>query len=176
MLENLKLKLARFIVRRKYIKKNLEPIMFNKAISSSVDFFVILPGSDAEFYHSFELLRYLIIHRKSVTLFLPEHKYNLIPEKDKYKFIAFNPLQKNKLNLPDASLIQLLETKTYDVVIDLNRKDEIFFSAVANIVNSKMRISFNKENSSPYYNFLFADNQQDPEVAFRNMLNFLQMF
>ena len=176
MLENLKLQLARFIVRRKYLKKNLEPIMFNKAISGAVDFFIILPGNDAEFSHSFELLRYLIIHRKSVTLFLPEHKYNLIPEKDRYRFISFNLLQRTKLNLPASSLIELLENKTFDVVIDLNRQEDIFFSAVTNIVKSRLRICFNKEHSSAYYNFLFADNQNIPEVAFRNMLNFLQMF
>ncbi len=176
MFENLKVKLARLIIRRKYLKKNIEPIVFNNIISQSVYFLVILPGSEKEFIHSFELIRFLIIHRKSVTLFLPEHKYNLIPEKERYKFIVFNPLQKTKLNLPDPSLIESLQNKTFDVVIDLNRQENIFFSAVANIVKSRLRICFNKEYSGAYYNFLFADSQENPEVAYRNMLNFLQMF
>ena len=176
MLENLKLWIARFIVRRKYLKKNLEPIVFNNAITQAVYFLVILPDSEKEFNYSFDLLRFLIIHRKSVTLFLPEYKYNLIPEKEKYKLITFNPHQKNKLDLPDSSLINSLQNKTFDVVIDLNRKENIFYSAVTNIVKSKLRISFNKEHSGAYYNFLFADTHNNPEVAFRNMLNFLQMF
>ncbi len=176
MLENLKLKLARFIVRKKYLRKDLEPVVFNNVISQAIYFLVILPGSEKEFQHSFELLRFLIIHRKSVTLFLPEHKYSLIPEREKYKIVAYNPLQKTKLNLPNPALENSLHNKTFDVVIDLNRHENIFFSAVANIVKSKLRISFNKENSEAYYNFLFADSQNNPEVAFRNMLNFLQMF
>ena len=176
MFENLKLKLARFIVRRKYLKKNLEPIIFNNSITQAVYFLIVLPESEKEFRLSFDLLKFFLIHHKSVTVFVPEHRVGLIPEKEKYKIIAFNPLQKNKLNLPDQSLINSLQNKTFDVVIDLNRQENIFFSTVANIVHSKLRISFNKENSGAYYNFLFADTQKDPEVDYRNMLNFLQMF
>jgi hypothetical protein len=176
MFENLKLKLARIIVRKKYLKKNLEPIVFNKIITDAQDFFVIMPESDVDFYNAHDLLKYLIIHRKNVTLFLPEHKYNLMPEKDKYKFISFNLLEKTKLFLPDQNLTERLKNKLFDVVIDLNRKENIFFSAVANIVNSKLRISFTKENSESYYNFQFAGSTDNSEVAFRNLLNFLQMF
>ncbi len=176
MFENLKLKLARIIVRKKYLKKNLEPIIFNKIITDAQDFLIIMPESDTDFYHAQDLLRYLLIHRKSVTLFLPEHKYNLMPEKDKYKFIAFNPLEKTRLFLPDHNLTEKLKDKTFDAVIDLNRNENIFFSAVANIVISKLRISFTKENSESYYNFQFAGSPGNTEVAFRNLLNFLQMF
>lgn len=176
MFENLKLKLARIIVSRKYLKKNLEPIVFNNIISGAQDFFIIMPESDTDFYHSLDLLKYLFIHRKSITLFLPEHKYSLIPEKEKYKFIAFGPLQKSKLFLPVPELSDKLKSKTFDVVIDLNRQENIFFSAAANIVESKLRISFTKENSEAYYNFQFADSRNNPEVAYRNLLNFLQLF
>ena len=176
MFENLKLKLARFIVSKKYLKKNLEPIVFNNVITQAVYFLVILPENEKEFHHSLELLRFLNIHRKSITIFLPEHKYNLVPEKEKYKLIAFDPLHKSRLNLPAPMLINSLHDKTFDVVIDLNRRENIFFSAVANIVHSKLRIGFNKENSGIYYNFLLSDTQNNPEVAYRNLLNFLQMF
>ena len=176
MFEKLKLRLARIIVRKRYLKKNLEPIVFNKIISNAQDFLILMPESDTDFYHSQDLLKFLTIHRKSVTLFLPEHKYNLMPEKDKYKFISFNPLEKTKLYLPDHILTELLKNKTFDAVLDLNRKENIFFSAVANIVESKLRISFTKENSEPYYNFQFAGSPDNAEVAFRNLLNFLQMF
>lgn len=176
MFENLRLKLARIIIRQKYLRKNVDPIMFNNVISRAQDFFIIMPDSDTDFYLSMDLLKYLLIHRKSVTLFLPEHKYSLIPEKDKYKYIPFNQLQKTKLFLPNQVLKDKLKTKTFDVVIDLNRQESVFFSAVVNIVQSKLRIGFDKANSSPYYNFQFAETQNNPEVTFRNLLNFLQMF
>jgi len=176
MFDKLRLKLARIIIRQKYLRKNTDPIMFNNIISQAKDFFIIMPDSDAEFSYSMDLLKYLLIHRKSVTLFLPEHKYSLIPEKDKYKFIPFSPLEKTKLFLPNQALKDRLKTKTFDAVIDLNRQESVFFSAVVNIVQSKLRIGFDKANSSPYYNFQFAETQNNPEVTFRNLLNFLQMF
>jgi len=176
MFENLKLKLAGIIIRNKYLKRNLNPIVFNKVITQAQDFLIIMPEVDTDFFHSLDLLKYLSINRKSITLFLPEHKYNLIPEKDKYKFVSFSYLEKTKLSLPNQVLTDRLKNKVFDVVMDLNRKENIFFSAVANIVASKLRICFTKENSEPYYNFQFAGSPDNAEVAFRNLLNFLQMF
>ena len=135
-----------------------------------------MPEDDKDFYHSFELLHYLIIHKKIVTLFIPEYKYNLIPEKDKFRSVTFTALDKNKLNLPSANLVERIQNKNYDVVMDLNRKGIVFFIAVSNIVNSKLRFSFNNEENEGYYNFLFNDNANNSEISFRNLLNFLQMF
>ena len=176
MFENLKLKLAHYTTRKKYLKKNLEPIVFNKIISNALEFLILMPEDDKEFYHSVELLQYLNIHRKNVTIFAAEHKFNLIPEKEKYKFISYTQTQKNKFNLPDPILVNKLKDKSFDVVIDLNRNENIFFSAVTNIVNSNLRMSYIKERSEGYYNFQFAETGNDPEVSLRNLINFLQMF
>jgi hypothetical protein len=60
--------------------------------------------------------------------------------------------------------------------VDLNRSEDVFFSAIANVVKSKIRVSFEKEYSGQYYNMQIADKNTDPEVAYRSFLNYLRMF
>lgn len=176
MLENLKLKTAHFILKRKYWTKNSQKIPYNNSISGSTEFFVIMPADDKDFYHSADLLKYLLIHKKDVTLFLPSHKQSLILEKEKYKFKTFTIEMVSKLNLPKKELVQKLESLDYDVVIDLNRGENIFSSCVANIVKSKLRISFKKEQSGKYYNLIYSDSSPIAEANYRNFIKFLEMF
>jgi len=176
MFEGLKRKIGRFVLRRKYLHKNIEQLVYNNVISSARDFFIVMPSVDNDFYHTLEILKYYQKQNKVITLFLPEHKYNLIPDKEKYKFISFLPHQVSRFFLPDKNLVARLNTKEFDVVIDLNRTEDIFFSAISNIVKSKIRISFVKEFSENYYNLQIVDKQGDSETSYSSFLNYLQMF
>ncbi len=176
MFEELKRKYAHFIIRRKYLKKNEHSISYIRVLSDASDFFIIMPKAEIDFIHALDIIRYYQIHKKIITLFLPKHKYNLIPDKGKYKFIPYDLLQINQINLPNSELKLRLKPKEFDVVMDLNRSEEVFFSAVANIVKSKVRVSFKKENSENYYNLLINDKQTNSEAAYRNFMNYLKMF
>ena len=176
MFEGLKRKIGRFVVKRKYLHKNIEQLAYNNVISSAKDFFFVMPSLDNDFYHTLEILKYYQKQNKVITLFLPEHKYNLIPDKEKYKFISFLPHQVSRYFLPDKNLFSRLNTKEFDVVIDLNRSENIFFSAISNIVKSKIRISFVKEFSEKYYNLQIVDKQGDSEASYKSFLSYLQMF
>ncbi len=176
MFEGIKKKYAHFVVRRKYLRKDTRPVLYNKILSGATDLLLIMPKDDKDFYHCHDILRYFLIHKKIITLFLPEYKYNLIPEKDKYKCISYMPVNINKIFLPTHHLIERLKNKEFDAVIDLNRNEDVFFSAVSNLVRSKVRVSFNKELSSNYYNMLISEKNEEPEAAYRSFLNYLKMF
>lgn len=176
MFEGIKRKIGHFVVKKKYLHKNIEQLAYNNVISNAKDFFLIMSNSDKDFYHSLEILKFFQNQKKVITLFLPEHKYNLIPDKEKFKFISFLPHQISRFHLPDKNLVARLLTKEFDVVIDLNRSENIFFSAITNIVKSKIRISFVKEMSESYYNLQIVDKQGDSEVSYKSFLNYLQMF
>ncbi len=176
MIEKIKHKLAHYLLSKKYLRNGNQQIVFTKIVTNSNNFFVILPFEDIDLNNSLDLIKYLIIHKKNVTVFLQEHKYNYFPAKDKVTFLTYNSEDISKLNLPSKVLYKNLKEKTYDVVIDLNRKENTFFSAVANVVDSKVRISFKKEKSEDYYNLLYEDFTNESELAFRNFLNFLRMF
>jgi hypothetical protein len=176
MFEGIKRKIAHYILRKKYLRKDVKQSSFNHVISGANDFFIVMPRDDKDFYHSLDILKYFQIHRKVITLFLPEHKYGLIPEKEKYKCISYLAAVKRRFNLPEKGLVSRLESKEFDIVIDLNRGEDVFFSAVSNIVKSKIRVGFAGELSEKYYTMQIAEKQSDPEVAYRNFLSYLKMF
>ena len=176
MFEGLKRKIAHYLIRRKYLRKNIQQLVFTNIISGSHDLFIVMPKEDKDFFHSLDILKYYQIHKKVITLFLPEYKYSLIPEKEKFKFISYHPHQVTRFNLPDKNLVSRLTGKEFDIVIDLNRKENVFFSAISNIVQSKIRVSFEKELSGRYYTMQITDKQSEPELSYRSFLSYLKMF
>lgn len=176
MLENLRKKIGHYLLKRKFVGKNSEPVSFNKIISGSFDFFIVMPKDDKDFYYVLEIIRYFQIHKKRITLFLPDFKYNLIPEKEKYERLSYQPDQVTKFFLPSGSLVNKINKKEYDVVLDFNRAEDIFCSAAANIPRAKVRAGFSKLNSEGYYNLLFDGKADGAEVSYRNFLRFLQLF
>ncbi|MFA7228747.1 MAG: hypothetical protein WC061_06920 [Melioribacteraceae bacterium] len=176
MFEELKRKIGHYLLRRRFLRKEIKPSSFNNVISNAKDLFIVMPRDDRDFFNSLDILKYYQIHRKSITLFLPEHKYGTVPEKEKYRFISFQAAVKKTFNLPDKNMVRRLEGKEFEIVIDLNRSEDLFSSAVCNIVNSKVRVGFARERSELYYSLQIAGNQGDPEVSYRNFLNYLKMF
>jgi hypothetical protein len=176
MFDKIKLKIAHYVINKKYVKRMNQPISYNKIISNSINFFIIMPKDDNDFYHSLELIRYFQLHHKILTLFLPEYKYNLIPEKEKYRYISYHNEQVNRFNLPKKSLIHRLNNKEFEIVIDLNKHEDVFFSAISNIVQSKLKIGFNKERSESYYNLQISGANGTGELIYKNFLSFLLMF
>lgn len=176
MFEGLKRKIAHYIVYRKYLRKNIQQLVFTNIISDSRDLLIVMPKDDKDFSYSLDILKYYHIHKKVITLFVPEYKYSLIPDKEKYKIISYHPYQISWLNLPKKNLTTILTRKEFDVVIDLNRCEDVFFSAISNIVRSKVSVSFEKELSGRYYNMQISDKQLNPELSYRSLLSYLKMF
>ncbi len=176
MFEEIKKKISHFILRQRYVKKNSNPLPYTNVISNAHSFFIVMPKQDDDFSCSLEILKYLSAKKKSITLFLPNNKLSLIPQKEKFRFISFNPEQVTKFNLPGKKIIEYLDGMEFDIAIDLNRREDVLFSAVTNIAKSKLKVSFAKEFSESYYNLQITDKQASSEASYRSFLNYLQMF
>lgn len=176
MFEELRRKYAHFIIKRKYLRKSNELIDFKKAISGAKDVLVIMPDQEADFSASVEIVKYLQIHKKDVTLFISELKHEAITPKQDFKFISFHPTQITWFFLPDRRLMTRLAGKRFDAVIDLNRQEDTFFSSIANAVQSGIRAGFRKNRSSDYYNLLYESKQSEPAAAYSKFLEHLSMF
>jgi len=176
MIEKIKLRISHYLIHKNYLRKRNEPFSFNKIISNATDFLIIMPSEENDFYHSLELIKYILIHKKNISLFLPEYRYSLLPEKEKFKIISYHEKQKTRFNLPEKSLGNRLRAKEFDIVIDLNKKEDVFFSAVSNLVTAKLRMSFVKERSEDYYDLQIANSIENSEQIYRQFLSYLQMF
>lgn len=176
MFENVKKKIGRYLLNKRYCKTDCSVINYNNALLKSSDIFVIMPRNDQDFYHSLDLIKFLLNQGKRITLFLPEFKYNLIPEKDKYRFVSYQPQQATRFFLPDKTLESMLKVKEFDAVIDLNRGEDLFYSAAANIVKSKIRIGFSRQFSENCYNLQYRDWNNQLDTNYNGFLGFLKMF
>jgi len=175
MFENTKHKTAEFIVRKKYLRKQTFNINFKNFISSSSDILIILPDPIEDFENSIEVVRYLSIHKKNVSVFLSESRKKNIPKIPNVKKLFFNEKEISKLGLPKNRLTEKLKKDTYDIVIDLNLGDDLFSSAIANIPLSSYRVGFKKKDSDIYYNFQIPG-KINSENSYRFLLNSFEMF
>ncbi len=176
MFEQIKYKIAVYLVKRKYIKTNIAPIPFNNFSQEAINYLVIVPENDEDFKNSFLILKYLAERGKSITLFISEHRYSLIPEKEKYRVLSFSFQQMNKLRIPDPILREKLGKRNFDVVLNLNRCNDIFLNSITFLVNTSYRVGFKNNEISDYFNLQIPLNENNSKISYENLLNSLKMF
>ncbi len=176
MIQEAKKNLAKIIFEKKYLSDIYNKQLFNSFLEDANKFLFLLPGNDKDFKHAFDVVKYFQIHKKEVSLFLPEYAINLIIDSRKYKFIGYGVNDVNKLGLPSKSLINSLKDLYFDVVVDLNRTENLFFIAVAHLVQAKYRIGFSRKSINAHYNVQLVNKKINSEITYRNLLNSLKMF
>lgn len=176
MLEKIKDFIAQIIFKRKFKYTPGEVLPYKEFFSNSLDFFIILPLDESDFRECNDVLTYLKIHKKFLTIFIPEHKWNLFQEAKDYKFITYTHEEVTKFNLPSKELIAKIKEKQYDCLIDLTRHVSIFNAAIANLLSAKYKIGFGKKDGKAGYNFQVSLNEINAEISYKNLLNSLRMF
>ncbi|MFH1198247.1 MAG: hypothetical protein V1720_21265 [bacterium] len=176
MFDLLKQKIAKLLLHHKVksIERASQP--YNKFISRSLDYLIIMPKNEQDFKNGLSVLEYFIHHKKNISVFIPDVKFNFIPHKSGLNIIDFSLDDITKLNMPGKGLQQRLKNRTCDVLIDLNLEDEVFYDAVVLMVESKYKIGFEKPDSDRYYNFQVPKSENNSDFSYRNLLNSLKMF
>ena len=176
MIESIKNSISRFLILNKLKRTELSEQDFSEALRRSGSFLVLMPEDEKDFRASFVVLEHLDHINKSVKILTRDYRISLMPAKFRNRAMEFGIGDLNRLDLPNHKLLDKLSQMRFDGVIDLNRKDELFFSYAANLVNARIRIGYTKKNSDKYYNFQIANNDIDPEISYSNFLNCLKMF
>jgi len=176
ILDSVKHFIADFRVRRlnKLQKKN--PVSFNNFINSSVEFFIILPEGQSKDEAVNDLFSFLLSHGKRVSVFTTIEDFNYFPFRMKTQLIDYTLGEITKFNLPDKNLAQRLHKRKFDVAIDLNLSENVFYSTIMNLIKAKFLIGFNKENSDTYYNVQIHGNLNNPKLAYENLVKSIRMF
>jgi hypothetical protein len=176
MIDYLKKLTAELIVSGK-LKQNVHSEMtFSSVLKKSFSFLVLMPQNDKDYRESFHILDYLDAQGKNLTILTNDFRVSLLPAKFRNKAIGFAVDEVSKLNLPTRKLIDRISNKSFDVVIDLNRDENLFYSYLSNIVKSKLRIGFKKRKAETFYNFLVDGSENDSAKSYINFLNCIKMF
>lgn len=176
MIELIKKKTAELIVAGKLKHKTQSEMAFSSALKKSFSFLILMPQNDKDYRESFQILDYLESQGKTLTILTNDFRVSLLPAKYRNKAIGFAVTEVSKLNLPSHKLIERIREKNFDVVIDLNKEENLFYSYLANIVKSRIRIGFKKRKAESFYNFLVDGSDNDSVKSYINFLNCIKMF
>ncbi len=176
MIELIKKKTAEIIVSGRLKHQKNQELLFSSALKKSFSFLVLMPANEKDYRESFQILDYLEGQGKTLTILTNDFRVSLLPAKFRNKAIGYSVSEVSKFNLPTSKLSERLKEKLFDVVIDLNREENLFYSFIANIVKSKIRIGFKKRKADVYYNFLVDGSDNDSAKSYYNFLNCIKMF
>jgi hypothetical protein len=176
MIDTIKNKIARRILNNKYLAPKSSQVDFNKFYSNAMDFILIMPSDDLDFHNSMEVVKSLTKGNLLLTIVVPEYKYSLLQNKSKLRPITYTKNDINFFNLPSQKLLDEIGAKSFDILIDLNRNENLFCSALSKVVDAEYKVGFTKLNSDRYYNFQIEANKINSEISYRNLLNSLKMF
>jgi len=176
IIEIVKEKISRFIITRKLKSIVLSEQDFSESLKRSGSFLFLMPEDETDFRACFIVLNHFEELNKSIKVITRDYRISLLPTKFRNRAMEIGINNLNKLDLPSQQLTATFAEMRFGAVIDLNRKDNLFYSFVANLVNAKIRIGYAKKGADKFYNFQVADSDIDPAQSYKSFLNCLKMF
>jgi hypothetical protein len=175
LFENLKKKIGYFLLRKTMIK-NLEESNFNQFVTSANNYLVIFPTDDMDFHNGIDIAKYFTIHKKNVTVLIQDIKRNLVNLTNNFNIIEYGINDISKFGLPNKKFITELSKYNFDILIDLERDENLFINGVTSSVKAKYKVGFKKNEIENLYNFQIINPKLNSEISYRNLLNSLRMF
>jgi hypothetical protein len=176
MIATLKQTAARFIVRKRIPEAEFSQRNFSSIFAKTYSFLILMPAAEADFRFVFPLLDYLREQRKNIVVMTYDFRVSLLQPYFKTNAIEHGLKDETKLNLPSKKLLDKLSNLRFDVIIDANREENLFYSYIAKSLNTNVKIGFVRSDSDKYFNFQVINKQNDPESSYKNLLESLKMF
>ena len=176
MIASLKERAARFIVKKRVPVGEFSQRNFSSIFAKTYSFLVLMPSSESDFRFVFPVLEYLREQRKNIVVMTYDYRVSLLQPYFKTNAIEHGLRDETKLSLPSKKLLDKLSNMRFDVVIDTNREEILYYSYVAKSLNSQVKIGFARSDSDKYFNLQVINKQNDPETSYKNLLDCLKMF
>ncbi|MFA8342010.1 MAG: hypothetical protein ACEPO8_03450 [Rhodothermaceae bacterium] len=176
MLKPIKNKISNYLARRKYLKEDIGSVKFNDFFNNSDSFLILMPNEENEFRFGLKVAEFLAELEKQITILTPVKFSGKIPQNKNTKIIHFAFEDVTKFNLPSDFLANKLNRKKFDVVMDLERFENLFYSSLTHMTQSKFKIGFQKEKLNEFYNILIDNKNERPEFCYDDMIESLKMF
>lgn len=176
MLNVLKDKIAHSIVDWKLKKKEYGYQTFTEFFKKSFSFLVLMPHDETDFAHSVQVLNFLEEKRKHASILTYDFRVSLLPLRLRPKVIEHTQAHVSMVKLPSSKITDKLASMNFNVILDLNRKENLFYSYISSTLDVPIKVGFSKPNSDKYYNFQILDNEKEAELSYKNFLHCLEIF
>ena len=176
MLDLIKDKIAQTVVDWKLKDKKNKEQTFTDFFKHAFKFLILMPQNDADFAHSVQVLYFLEDNKKHASALTYDFRVSLMPLRFRSRVIEHTLTDVNVLKLPSNQIISKLNGMMFQVVLDLNRKENLFYSYISSVVEVPIRVGFVKPNSDLYYNVQIKDDEAEAEISYKNFLECLKIF
>jgi|GEM_PF-437541 len=176
MISTIKKRAAKFIVNRKVPGGEFSQRNFSSILAKTYSFLVLMPSSESDFRFVFPILEYLRDRRKNIVVMTYDFRVSLLQPYFKTNAVEHGLKDETKLSLPSKKLLDKLSNMRFDVIIDANREESLFYNFISKSLHSQVKIGFTRTDSDKYFNFQVVNKQNDPETSYKNLLDCLKMF
>lgn len=170
-----KQKAARIFVNLKLKESEFDNQSFSSAFKSSNSFLILMPDDDKDFQYAIDILDYLEELKKDYSILTFDYRVSLLPLRYRKKALGHGMKDINKIELPSKRLTSNLTKKKYDTLLDLNRKEQLFYTYISGIVSAAVSIGFAKDFADKVYNIQIANSETNPKISYENLLNCIKM-
>jgi hypothetical protein len=174
-MQMLKQTAARAYIQHKLKKSNLSNKSFSYAFKNSNSILVLMPEKKKDFQYSTDILVFLEKLKKEIFILTNDYRVSLLPVHFRNKALGHGLKEINKIDLPSKGLLSKLLKKEYDVVLDLNRQEQLFYTYVSGVMNAAVSIGFANSFADKVYNIQIANSETNPKISYENLLNCLKM-
>ena len=174
-MQMLKQTAARAFIQYKLKKSNFSNKSFSYAFKNSNSILVLMPEGDKDFQYSTDILVFLEKLQKDILILTNEYRVSLLPLHFRSKALGHGLKEVNKIDLPSKRLLSKLLKNKYDVVLDLNRQEQLFYTYVSSVMSAAVSIGFANSFADKVYNIQIANSETNPKISYENLLNCLKM-
>lgn len=176
MISTIKKRAAKFIVNRKVPGEEFSQRNFSSIFAKTYSFLILMPSSESDFRFVFPILEYLRDRRKNIVVMTYDFRVSLLQPYFKTNAVEHGLKDETKLSLPSKKILDKLSNMRFDVIIDANREESLFYTFISKSLHSQVKIGFTRTDSDKYFNFQVVNKQNDPETSYKNLLDCLKMF
>ena len=176
MITAIKARAARFIVKRRAPGGEFSQRNFSSIFAKTYSFLILMPANESDFKFVFPILEYLREQRKNIVVMTYDFRVSLLQPYFKTNAIEHGLKDETQLKLPSKKLQNKLSNMRFDVIIDTNREEILYYSFIAKLLNAQVKIGFARSDSDKYFNFQVINKQNDPETSYKNLIDSLKMF
>lgn len=168
-------KLKYYYISQVY-KKKQEIKNFNGLLNKVKNVFIIMPENENHFTDSVPIAEYLSTMKKEVTLFINNSVLHLFYNSYNFKIEEYFETDKNRFGFPTRSIKAKLKKIHCDLLIDLNKEENLFLSVCGKNICTAASIGFTNTLSDFSYDIQFSPTEDNSKISYKNFLNCLQMF
>ncbi len=131
MITAIKARAARFIVKEKSSGEEFSQRNFSSIFTKTYSFLILMPASESDFKFVFPILEYLREQRKNIVVMTYDFRVSLLQPYFKTNAIEHGLKDETQLKLPSKKLQDKLSNMRFDVIIDTNREEILYYSFIA---------------------------------------------